>query len=151
MQQTDSTMQQNVQRRANELCAARLDEVHRSTDRVFLWLLLAQWAFAIVLALWLSPYAWEGKSRAIHLHVQIAVFFGGLINALPIALIFLRPGWSGTRYSIGVVQMLWAAVLIHLTGGRIETHFHVFGSLAFLAFYRDWRTLPRHTIVSTWN
>src|SRR5678810_641409 len=31
--------------------------------------------------------------------------------------------------------------LIHLTGGRIETHFHVFGSLAFLAFYRDWTVL----------
>ena len=32
-------------------------------------------------------------------------------------------------------------LLIHLTGGRIETHFHIFGSLAFLAFYRDWRVL----------
>jgi diguanylate cyclase (GGDEF)-like protein/PAS domain S-box-containing protein len=31
--------------------------------------------------------------------------------------------------------------LIHLTGGRIETHFSIFGSLAFLAFYRDWRVL----------
>ena len=37
--------------------------------------------------------------------------------------------------------MLVSALLIHLTGGRIETHFHVFGSLAFLAFYRDWRVL----------
>jgi len=37
--------------------------------------------------------------------------------------------------------MLMGALLIHLTGGRIETHFHVFGSLAFLAFYRDWRVL----------
>ncbi len=37
--------------------------------------------------------------------------------------------------------MLWSGVLIHLTGGRIETHFHVFGSLAFLSFYRDWRVL----------
>jgi sigma-B regulation protein RsbU (phosphoserine phosphatase) len=34
-----------------------------------------------------------------------------------------------------------------LTGGRIETHFHVFGSLAFLAFYRDWRVLVPATIV----
>ena len=33
--------------------------------------------------------------------------------------------------------MLWSGLLIHLTGGRIETHFHVFGSLAFLAFYLD--------------
>jgi len=34
-----------------------------------------------------------------------------------------------------------------LSGGRIETHFHVFGSLAFLAFYRDWRVLVPATIV----
>jgi hypothetical protein len=33
--------------------------------------------------------------------------------------------------------MLMSALLIHLTGGRIETHTHIFGSLAFLAFYRD--------------
>ena len=32
-----------------------------------------------------------------------------------------------------------SALLIHLSGGRIETHFHIFGSLAFLAFYRDCR------------
>src|SRR4029077_10270940 len=29
----------------------------------------------------------------------------------------------------------------------IETHFHVFGSLAFLAFYRDWRVLVPATVV----
>src|SRR6185436_15178415 len=39
------------------------------------------------------------------------------------------------------------ALLIHLTGGRIETHFHVFGSLAMLAFYRDWRVLIPATAV----
>src|SRR5206468_6040128 len=46
-----------------------------------------------------------------------------------------------------VSQMLWSALLIHLTGGRIETHFHVFGSLAFLAFYRDWKVLVTATVV----
>jgi len=43
--------------------------------------------------------------------------------------------------------MLMSALLIHLTGGRIETHFHVFGSLAFLAYYRDWRVLIPATVV----
>jgi PAS domain S-box-containing protein len=43
--------------------------------------------------------------------------------------------------------MMMSALLIHLTGGRIETHFHVFGSLAFLAFYRDWRVLVPATLV----
>src|SRR5262249_25667762 len=42
---------------------------------------------------------------------------------------------------VAVGQMLMSALLIHLSGGRPETHFHVFGSLAFLAFYRDWRVL----------
>src|SRR5205814_7858668 len=31
--------------------------------------------------------------------------------------------------------------------GRIETHFHVFVSLAFLAFYRDWRVLATASAV----
>jgi PAS domain S-box-containing protein len=43
--------------------------------------------------------------------------------------------------------MLMSALLIHLTGGRIETHFHVFGSLAFLAFYRDRNVLIPATVV----
>jgi len=43
--------------------------------------------------------------------------------------------------------MLYSALLIHLTGGRIETHFHVFGSLAILAFYRDWRVFVPATLV----
>ena len=37
--------------------------------------------------------------------------------------------------------MLMSGLLIDLTGGRIETHFHIFGALAFLSFYRDWRVL----------
>ena len=45
--------------------------------------------------------------------------------------------------------MLMSALLIHLTGGRIETHFHVFGSLAILAFYRDWRVLISASAVVT--
>src|SRR5207249_841572 len=41
----------------------------------------------------------------------------------------------------------FSSLLIHLTGGRIETHFHVFGSLAFLACYRDWKVLPTATVI----
>ena len=41
---------------------------------------------------------------------------------------------------------MFSSLLIHVSGGRIETHFHVFGSLAFLAFYRDWKVLVPATI-----
>src|SRR5204862_5581267 len=51
------------------------------------------------------------------------------------------------RHVIAVAQMLMSALLISLTGGRIETHFHVFGSLVILSFYRDWRVLVPATIV----
>ena len=43
--------------------------------------------------------------------------------------------------------MLFSALLIHLSGGRTEMHFHIFGSLAFLAFYRDWRVLVTASVV----
>jgi PAS domain-containing protein len=75
------------------------------------------------------------------------VFLGGAISAFPILLALTRPGRPTTRYAIACGQMCTSALLIHLTGGRIETHFHVFGSLAFLAFYRDWRVLVPATLV----
>ena len=71
----------------------------------------------------------------------MAVLGGGLLISLPVYLGFRQPGEVLTRHSISAAQMLVSALLIHLTGGRIETHFHVFGSLAFLAFYRDWKVL----------
>ena len=98
-------------------------------------------------ALWVSPLAWEGPVSRTHLHVWAAIVLGGIISLFPALLGLLRPGLPSTRYTIATAQMLMGALLIHLTGGRIETHFHVFGSLAFLAFYRDWRVLVPATIV----
>lgn len=146
MQNTSHILADDIRKRSDELCAQRLDHERRGIDRLFLGVLLAQWLFAILLAVGLSPYAWQGKVQSIHFHVYIAVLFGGLINALPIALILTRPGSTVTRYAIAVAQMLWSALLIHLTAGRIETHFHVFGSLAFLACYKDWRVLLAATV-----
>ena len=119
---------------------------HLRAERMFLWLMVGQWLFGIFIAVTVSPFAWEGKTRVVSNHVIAAVVLGGLLSALPIALILLRPGWVGTRHVIAFSQVMWSALLIHLTGGRIETHFHVFGSLAFLAFYRDWKVLATATV-----
>lgn len=124
-----------------------LEAIHIETDRLFFWLLIAQWLFAIGLTLLVSPYGWAGRVRTPHVHLEASVILGGVINALPLALVRLRPGWWVTRHAVAVAQVLWSALLIHVTGGRIETHFHVFGSLAFLAFYRDWRVLATATLV----
>src|SRR3984893_6837934 len=63
------------------------------------------------------------------------------LTLLPMALVLLRPGATLTRHVVAVCEMLFSALLIDITGGRIETHFYVFGALALLAFYRDWRVL----------
>jgi serine phosphatase RsbU (regulator of sigma subunit) len=133
--------------RTDALFTQRFDDNARYVDRMFAYLMAAQWLFGVALAVWISPYAWTGKVHTIHFHVVAAVGVGGLLSSMPIALAFLRPGWLVTRFVIAVSQMLWSALLIHLMGGRIEAHFHIFGSLAFLAFYRDWRVLVPATIV----
>jgi signal transduction histidine kinase len=122
-------------------------EIYRSTDRLFAGLMGFQWLAGIVFAVWVSPLAWSGSVSRIHLHVWAALVLGGIVSLFPALLGLLRPGRPSTRYIIAVAQMLMSALLIHLTGGRLETHFHVFGSLAFLAFYGDWRVLVPATVV----
>ena len=133
--------------RATELFHERYARVLRRVDRLLATLMLLQWAAAVAVAYWLSPWAWDGKVRVVHQHLYAAVLLGGAITVLPVALAFLRPGERATRYTVACGQMAWSALLIHLTGGRIETHFHVFGSLAILAFYRDVTVLVPATIV----
>jgi signal transduction histidine kinase len=133
--------------RADELFAQHQLEIHRRTDQLFAFLMVFQWIAGIVFAVWVSPLAWDGVVSRTHVHVWAAIVLGGAICLFPALLGALRAGEPSTRYTIAVAQMLMGALLIHLTGGRIETHFHVFGSLAFLAFYRDWRVLVPATIV----
>ncbi len=121
--------------------------VYRRTDGMFAPLMVAQWLAGIVIAVCISPKTWEGAASQTHPHVWTAIFLGGAISIFPAFLGLLRPGATSTRYAIAVGQMLMGGLLIHLTGGRIETHFHVFGSLAFLAFYRDWKVLIPATLV----
>ncbi|HEY1628342.1 MAG TPA: ATP-binding protein, partial [Tepidisphaeraceae bacterium] len=116
-------------------------------DRMFAGLFILQWVAGIFTAAVISPYTWIGSTHQVHPHVWAATFLGGGILSFPLFLVWKYPGEVITRQCIGIAQMLWSALLIHLSGGRIETHFHVFGSLAFLAFYRDWKVLLSATIV----
>ena len=136
-----------VQMRAQEIFERERSLILERTDRLFARLLVGQWLFGILIAVTFSPYAWTGRSRSIHEHVYAAVLLGACVISLPVALAILRPGAALTRHVVAIAQMLYSALLIHLTGGRIETHFHVFGSLAFLAFYRDWKVLVPATVV----
>jgi hypothetical protein len=138
---------QRIVRRAEERFQIERRRLLMATDRLFRALMIGQWIFAILVAVAFSPYGWEGKLKSVHMHVWTAVLLGGVISSLPLLLIALRPGSALTRHVVAAAQMLWSALLIHLTGGRIETHFHVFGSLGILAGYRDWPVLLTATLV----
>ena len=123
-------------------------QIFQRTDRLFAGLMIFQWFAAIATALWLSPKTWAGIDTRPHIHLLAAVFLGGLITVYPVFLALTRSGTMLTRHVISAGQLLMSALLIHSTGGRIETHFHVFGSLAFLAFYRDWKVLITGAVVT---
>ena len=120
----------------------------RGIDHCFVWLMLLQWAAAILIALWISPIAWAGhRSGYLHPSAAFALFGGGLITLIPIVLIRFAPGERTTRLTIAVTQMLMSSLLIHLSGGRSEAHFLIFVSLAFLSFYMDWQVLASASVV----
>ena len=138
---------ESVSLRTEQLFKEQQQSIIRHTDRLCSWLMIFQWLFAIGLAFWLSPRTWSGANSQIHPHIWESIFLGGLITAFPVYLARVQPGKTLTRHVIALGQMLMSALLIDLTGGRIETHFHVFGSLAILSFYRDWRVLVTATVV----
>jgi PAS domain S-box-containing protein len=133
--------------RADELFEQHQQQIYRQTDRLFARLMFFQWVAGILIALFVSPRTWSGQASEVHLHVWAAIFLGGAISIFPIWMTRAWPGAAITRHVIAVAQMLMSALLIALTGGRIETHFHVFGSLVILSFYRDWRVLIPATVV----
>jgi PAS domain S-box-containing protein len=145
----NADLHETIQRRAKEIFRDHQQVIYKSTDRLFAGLMLAQWCAAILAAIFISPLAWYGRESEIHLNVWASIFLGGAISVFPILLAFTRPGEAITRHVIAGAQMMMSGLLIHLTGGRIETHFHIFGSLAFLAFYRDWKILIPAALVTT--
>src|SRR5881296_1053290 len=142
-----SDLDELTARRSAEIFRAHRQRIYELTDRLFAGLMLFQWVAAIAAAYWVSPLTWAGAASRTHLHVWAAVFLGGACTLFPVGLAVGWPGRAFTRYAVASGQTLMSAPLIHLSGGRIETHFHVFGSLAFLAFYRDWTVFIPATVL----
>ena len=134
-------------KRAEELFEQHRQEIIRNTDQLFAKVMFLQWIAGILLAFFVAPLTWAGQESKIHLHVWAAIFLGGVISIVPILMTRVWPGATINRYVISVAQMMMSGLLISLSGGRIEAHFHVFGSLAILSLYRDWRVLIPATVV----
>lgn len=116
-------------------------------NRVFALAMAVQWMAMIGLAIYMTPSTWTGSDSMLHPHVWAALVLGGLICGPTAFLGFFRPKARTTRFAVAISQALCSAMFIHLGGGKIEWHFHVFVSLAVLALYRDYWVLMATTAV----
>jgi len=133
--------------RRSKIVENDLLQSRKTTDGYFAALMLLQLFLLIAEALIISPLAWNGTQGRVHIHVWSALGLGSLIGLLPVVFALHFPGQRLTRHIIAGSQMLFSALLIHFSGGRIETHFHIFASLALLAFYCDYQVLLTAAIV----
>jgi signal transduction histidine kinase len=126
--------------RARELRHEVVAQLTVGTHRTFRILFAVQWPVAMFLA-WKS--ALPGEARFLFVLV-----LGGMLS-VP-ALLFARaaPLAWWVRHFIALCQIGWSLVFMWLLEGRSEAQFHTFVSLAFLAFYRDWRVMLTATLAA---
>jgi signal transduction histidine kinase len=139
---------EKLNHREKEIYDLYTTELAVKTDRIFAFLFLFQWFLGIVMAIWNTPKTWSGNYSELHLHIYMSIFLGGILAAFPIYVTLTKSGQYANRFIVAATQILFSMLLIHLTGGRIETHFHIFVSLAFLATYRDYRPILLATFIT---
>jgi methyl-accepting chemotaxis protein len=106
----------------------QLLEVRKGADRVLSLLLVFHFPVALGLAVLHGTYL-------------AAIVVGGGISLGAYLLAQRNPGAFSTRSFIAVGLMAYAALFISQSHGMVEMHFHIFGALAFLLVYRDWRVI----------
>src|SRR5215203_3040022 len=97
-----------------EKFSAHARAIHCRTDVMFAILMQLQWIGAIVAAGFVSPFVGIDQD-ACRVCILLAVFGGGALAAIPTTLALLRPGKLYTRMTIGICQVLFSSLLIHLT------------------------------------
>jgi PAS domain S-box-containing protein len=100
------------------------------------------WFHALIIALSgpILGYRWELSLRA---PFQDGTVLHAVGEGLIVAFFAALTSWSGASRTfqataVGFGLMSSSAILVHLSGGYIELHFHFFVMLAFLALYQDW-------------
>ncbi len=99
-------------------------------DRYMLILLLVHWPVAAFLVPLGNGTYWWG------------VIGGAVLSLIAGAGYALFRGRRPLRMLNGLLLVCYSALFITQSLGRIEMHFHIFGALAFLIMYRDWRVFP---------
>ena len=126
--------------RAREVRHDVVAQLTAGIHRTFKILFAVQWAVAVALAWKIAPAA---EAR-----VAFTFILGGMLCVPPILFARAAPYAWWSRHFMAVCQMAWSTLFMWLLEGRPEAQFHMFVSLAFLAFYRDIKVLLTATLAS---
>ena len=100
----------------------------QSANKIFRIVVVVQWLISLFIAFltssWLAPFV-----------------LGLPILALPIILSFTHATKPISRYAFAIAVQLFTALHIQQAYGMTELHFEVFVMLAFLSYFRDWKTI----------
>ncbi len=119
--------------RADERLAQELRDGRVRLDKQVYWGLLAQWGVVL-----LAVLTAQTGSHSTGTDVLCAtILLNGVLSVRPLWLTFRAPGERSTRLTVAVCQGCVSTLLLHVSGGRPETHLHLFVWLIVLAGYRD--------------
>jgi signal transduction histidine kinase len=126
--------------RAREVRHEVVTALTLSTHRTFAVLFAVQWPAAMFLA-WNT--ALPGEPR-----LWFTLILGAMLS-VP-AMLFARaaPQAWWVRHFMALSQIGWSLLYMWLLEGRSEAQFHLFVSLAFIAFYRDWAVMLTASIAA---
>jgi methyl-accepting chemotaxis protein len=124
---------------------AQQEQYYPKLHRIFSFLLAIEAVVAVGIALFWTSGTWVAVELPNYL--SITVLLSLIASLVPIALIRMKPFSPVTLHAIAAGQMLFSSIFIFVSGGRIESHFHIFASLAFLSVYCNWKILITATLV----
>ena len=117
-------------------------ELNEVTSVTYPWILEGHKIFRVVLVAQLVISIVIGMITG---ELLAAFIFGIPIVAVPLFLSINNPGAPISRYAVAIGTELMGALHIHQAYGLIELHFEVFVLLAFVAYFRDWKTVAIST------
>jgi signal transduction histidine kinase len=126
--------------RAREVRHEVVAHLALGAHRVFRVLFAVQWAAALLLA-WNA--AVPGESR-----VGFVLVLGSVLTVPALMFAHAAPLAVWVRHFMAACQVGWSMTFMWLLEGRPEAQCHLFVSLVFLTFYREWPVLLTATVVA---
>ena len=76
----------------------------------------------------------------------LGFFGGGVLSGITYYAYISYKGTQTYRYVIALVLLTFSIIMMQQSLGRIEMHFHLFGALAFLVIYKDYKILSMGSV-----